>query len=348
MDKTGNGGAPHSATAVARRDADGSGCAEPKLTVTAASLSKPSVAVAGLNLAPVTVTVKGGYASTDPLDANITFYAILQRTGGSGPLTYLVSTDLPRTAGTVQDGTWSGPVNVPSTANGTFKVTGVFAGSYFPGSGDMTDPTPVNGPTLAVTGLHLPKLAASVSPKVVPFGSPYSIRWAVIDSTTGKPYGTRIQVFLGIDNGCVEPGPGSLVRTDTNGIVTKAYTAADANFGNCLRIFGAPTDTARLGLAVARPGIVAAIPSRTSAPVGTVVPVNGSVAGGPYGCKVWLQRLYGATQWRSVGSGTTRASGRFTVSAQPAYKGLIPYRVYLPTCGRYQAGISKVFYTRGL
>jgi hypothetical protein len=320
----------------------------PRLTVTAVSFGKPSVAVSGLNLAPVTVTVKGGYASTDPQDANITFYVIMRRTGGSGPLTYLVSTDLPRTGGTVQDGTWSGPVNVPSTANGTFKVTGVFAGSYFPGSGDMTDPTPVDGPTLAVTGLHLPKLAASVSPKVVPFGSPYSIRWAVIDAATGKPYGTRIQVFLGNDNGCVEPGPGSLVRTDTNGIAIKSYTAAEGDFGNCLRIFGAPTDKAGLGLIVARPGIVSATPSKTSAPVGSVVPVNGSVAGAPSNCKVWLQRLYGATQWRSVSSAGIRTSGRFTVNAQPAYKGLIPYRVYLPACYRYQAGLSKVFYIRGL
>ncbi|TCO24810.1 hypothetical protein EV652_108346 [Kribbella steppae] len=320
----------------------------PKLTVTAVSFAKPSVAVSGLNLAPVTVTVKGGYDSTDPMDANITLYVVLQRTGGSGPLTYLVSTDLPRTAGTVQNGTWTGPVKVPSTANGTFKVTGVFAGSYFPSSGDMTDPTPFNGPSLAVTGLHLPKITAAVSPKVVPFGSPYSIRWAVTDAATGKPYGTRITVFLGIDNGCVEPGPGSMVRTDTNGIATKSYTAAEGDGGNCLRIFGAPTDIAGKGLAVARPGIVSAVPSKTSAPVGTLVPVNGSVAGAPSNCKVWLQRLYGATQWRSVGSAGIRTSGRFTVNAQPAYKGLIPYRVYLPTCYRIQAGVSKVFYIRGL
>ncbi len=320
----------------------------PKLTVTAVTLGKPGVAVSGLNLAPVTVTVKGGYDSTDPQDEGITFYVILQRTGGSGPLTYLLSTDLRRTAGSVQNGTWTGPLNVPSTANGTFKVTSVFAGIYFPGSGDTTEPTPFNGPSLAVTGLHLPKITASVSPKVVPFGSPYSIRWAVTDAATGKPYGSRIQVFLGNDNGCVEPGPGSLVRTDTNGIATKSYTAAEGDFGNCLRIFGAPTDIAGRGLIVSRPGIVSATPSKTSAPVGSLVPVNGSVAGAPSNCKVWLQRLYGATQWRSVSSAGIRTSGRFTVNAQPAYKGLIPYRVYLPTCYRYQAGVSKVFYIRGL
>jgi hypothetical protein len=319
----------------------------PKLTVTAVSLNKSTVAVSGLNTVPVQITVKGGYDSTDPSDASKTFYVILQRTGGSGPLTYLLSTDLPRTAGTLQDGTWSGPLYVPSTANGTFKVTSVFAGIYFPGSGDMTEPTPFDGPSLAISGYHLPKVTASVSPKVVPFGSPYSIRWAVTDAATGKPYGSRITVLLANDNGCAENAGGSLVRTDTNGIVSKSYPAAFAEFLNCLRILGRPTDTAGLGLVVARPGIVSATPSKTSAPVGTVVPVNGSVAGAPSNCKVWLQRLTGATQWRSVSSASVRTSGRFTVNAQPAYKGLIPYRVYFPRCYNYQAGVSRVFHIRG-
>ena len=60
-----------------------------------------------------------------------------------------------------------------------------------------------------------------------------------------------------------------------------------------------------------------------------------------------LQRLYGASQWRTVGTGAVRASGRFTLNAQPAYKGLIPYRVNFPACRPYVAGFSKAFYIRG-
>jgi hypothetical protein len=48
-----------------------------------------------------------------------------------------------------------------------------------------------------------------------------------------------------------------------------------------------------------------------------------------------------------VSTGVVRQGGRFTVNAQPAYQGLITYRAYFPTCGRYQAGASKAFTIRG-
>ena len=49
----------------------------------------------------------------------------------------------------------------------------------------------------------------------------------------------------------------------------------DAPWVNCLRITGKPTDIAGMRLAVARSTYVTAAPSKASAPVGTVVPVNG-------------------------------------------------------------------------
>lgn len=320
---------------------------DPKLKVTDVTISRTAVAVSGLNTVPVQIRVTGGYDSTDPGDASLTLVAFLERTGGTGPLTLMISTNLPRVSGTTQDGVWAGPVNVPSTANGTFQVTGVRTGPFFPGGGSMIDPTPFNGPTLAVAGSHLPKFSAKVTPKVVPFGSAFSITWAVTDSQTGKPYGTRLRVLLGSDSECAE-GASLAFLTSTAGLITKTYPASAADFLLCIQIPGTPVSTAGLGLFVARPGIVSAVPSRTSAPVGTIVPVNGSVAGAPYRCPVHLQRLTGATQWRTVSSGAVRQSGRFTVTAQPAYKGLIPYRVYFPTCGRYQAGLSRTFYIRGL
>ena len=319
---------------------------DPALTIDSVTLNKTSVAVSGLNTVPVTVTVKGVFDTGSPDDAKVPVNVLLERTGGSGQARTLFSTNLVRNQAA---GTWSGPLNVPSTANGTFKVTGVMTGPFYPGSGSMADPTPYAGQTLTVTGTHMPKFAASVTPKVVPFGKPYSIKWAVSDSETGKPYGSRIRVELGVDSLCVEYfGGGYTHVTDTNGVVTKAYTADDANGINCLLIPGVPTTNAWLSFGIARPAIVSAAPSKTSAPVGSIVPVNGSVYGAPYSCPVQLQRLYGATQWRTVSVGSVRASGRFTLTAQPAYKGLIPYRAYMPTCGRYVAGVSKVFSIRGL
>jgi hypothetical protein len=321
---------------------------DPSLTITAVTLTRTSVLVSGLNTYPIGVTVKGGYKSSEPGDLDMVLNVVLERTSGTGPLRTIVSTDLKRTAGTLDNGTWTGPLYATSTANGTYKVTGVMTGPYWARLYNaMIDPTPFDGPSVTITGVHQPRITASVSPKVVPFGSPYTIRWAVTDAATGKPYGTRLTVGLGVDAPCAEGGA-PLYRTDTNGIVTKSYTAADANSMNCLALPGKPYLIAGLGFFVTRPGIVSAVPSKTSATVGTIVPVNGSVAGAPYRCTVVLQRLYGATQWRGVSLSQVRQSGRFTVNAQPAYKGLISYRVYFPACHNFASGISKVFYIRGL
>src|SRR6266540_83875 len=198
--------------------------------------------MAALLTAPLVGLLLGAMPSAQAApDPNLTVTDVtLSRTAVavSGPLRWMFSTDLKRTAGTLNNGTWTGPLNVPSTGNGTFKVTGVMPrpfGVYF---GDTTEPTPFAGPSVTVTGYHLPKITASVSPKVVPFGSPYSIRWAVTDAATGKPYGTRITVLLGVDNQCAEDAGGDVVRTDTNGVVAKSYAASDANWVNCLRLTG--------------------------------------------------------------------------------------------------------------
>ncbi|MEU4195482.1 hypothetical protein AB0E69_26515 [Kribbella sp. NPDC026611] len=318
--------------------------------MTQVTLDRASVAVSGLATVAVQIRVTGGYASDEPGLANMPLNIWLKRTSGSGPRTLLVSTDLPRVSGTTQNGTWAGPVYVPSTANGVFTVFGVTTGPLTVyESGPMPpDPTPVAGPDLTVAGTHLPKVTAKVTPSIVPFGSSFTITWALTDSSTGKPYGTRIRVLLGIGNQCDQNQGGDTPLTSTSGTVTKAYPAAAANALVCLRIHGRIWDIASLKLFVARPGILSAVPSKTSAPVGTLVPVTGNVLGAPSSCKVVLQRLYGATQWRAVNTGVVRTSGRFTLTAQPPYKGLIPYRAYFPACDRYQAGTSKPFSIRGL
>jgi hypothetical protein len=149
------------------------------------------------------------------------------------------------------------------------------------------------------------------------------------------------------DNLCVEYEP-VLRLTDKAGVLVTSFPAGAADSLNCVRVRGKFFDTLSLNFFPLRTGIVAATPSKTSARVGTIVPVNGSVAGAPFRCPVALQRLYGATQWRGVALGSVRASGRYTVSAQPAYVGNIRYRVSFPTCGRFQAGLSAPFTIRGI
>jgi hypothetical protein len=320
----------------------------PYLAVTQARILRTTpVLVSSLNTVPVTIEVDAKYTGVDA-DPNMTLHGIFTRSAGTGQLRHLFTTALKRYSGTTQNGQWRGTVNVPSTANGQFQLDGVMVNPYWPGSDGMTDPTPVpSPPTLTVVGTNLPKVTSRVIPDPVPFGQGYAIRWSVINSQTAKPYGTRLRVALEYDTGCVESSGAPNALTDTNGYVTKSYPASITG-GICLLL---PSNPAPLGwgsASINRPGIVSATPSKTTAPVGTIVPVNGTVAGAPQTCPVNLQRLYGATAWRNVGTAKVRQSGRFTVDAQPAYKGYIPYRVSFPACYNFRAGLSKTFTIRGI
>ncbi|WBQ05398.1 hypothetical protein [Kribbella sp. CA-293567] len=320
---------------------------DPELTVTAVTLGRASVAVSGLNTVAVPVTVKAGYDSDQPWVEKALLNVVLKRTGGSGPVDLIVAGELKRTAGTARNGTWTGSLHVQSTANGTFQVDGVVGGTNYDGSdGSMVSPTPFAGPRIAITGVHQPKLGVSVIPRVVPFGSAYQVKAAVYDSATGKPYGTRILLQVVRSNLCVEYDAGSRYAS-TAGLLVTNFEGVYGDVNHCVRIRGRYVDVLKLPFTPLRPGLVAAVPRLTSAPVGTVVEVDGSVAGRTYRCRVELQRLYGSTQWRAVGSASVRASGRFTLKAQPAYVGNIHYRAFFPACHHYQQGVSRSFVIRG-
>jgi hypothetical protein len=320
---------------------------DPNLTVTNVTLGRTTAAVSGLNLVAVPVTVTAKYGSPDGYDP---FYldVILDRLSGTG-VGAMIATKLTLASGTPQaGGIWKGLLYVPSTATGTYKVIGVLANSgNDDGVGSGYSETPFSGPGIAVTGSHQPKLSVSIIPKIVPFGSPYKVRVTVYDSATGKPYGTRINVQVTGDNLCVE-SDGDRYLTNTAGIVERTYSAAAAEFLNCVRLRSPGLDILSLSWYVLRPGVVGATPTRTSAPVGTVVPVKGTVGGAPQTCPVILQRLLGATQWRTVSEGKVTSSGRFTVLAQPPFAGNVVYRVSFPVCHQFQAGVSKSFVIRGL
>ena len=317
---------------------------DPNLTVTAVTLGKTSVAVSSLNLVPVPVTVKASWDVPEPGDAPLNVF--LKRTGGTGPAQTIAAVKLALTSGTVQNGTWTGNLYVPSTANGTFKVDGVLAGWPIDGStGSMTTPTPFDGPSIAVTGLNLPKLSYAIIPAAVPVGQAYKTRVTVLNSATGLPYGTRINVQVALDNLCVE-SDGDRYLTNTAGVVEVSRSAAAADWLQCARLRGPALDILGVGWRVPRPASLSAVPSKTSVKVNTIVPVDGSVSKAPSGCAVVLERLKGATQWRAVSQASVRTSGRYTVLAQPPFVGNNVYRVYLPSC-KALLGYSKNFSIRG-
>ncbi|MET7278675.1 hypothetical protein ABZS29_10640 [Kribbella sp. NPDC005582] len=311
---------------------------DPDLEVDSLVLSRGSVAVSSLNTVPVTITLKG---SAKPSDYD-TFY--VEFTGGQRKL---YSMPLKLIKGTLDDGTWQGVVNVPSTANGTIKATRVIAGGHPFGCGqcDFDYPVPVAGPTLAVTGVHIPKITATFTPKAVQVGQSFTLKWTVTDSQTGKPYGTRIRMNPTNEVACAEGTDTRTVLSDLSGSVT--LKLSDSGSLYCVRLPGNPAPIASAATYIPTLPAITAAPAKTSAAVGTIVPVNGTVAYAS-GCTVNLQRLYGATAWRTVGTAKVRSSARFTLSAQPSYKGVIPYRVQFPACSGFVAGVSKTFTIRGI
>ncbi|MFC9687022.1 hypothetical protein ACFTSF_00660 [Kribbella sp. NPDC056951] len=323
---------------------------DPKLSVSDVQLSKTAVSVSGLAVTKVDVTVKAGYNSDDPQDENTVLTVYLDRTAGSG-IDSIGTVALKRTAGTLKNGTWTGVLNVGSAANGTFKVTGVGDGVYGDMGGGMPDdPTAFDGPSLAVTGTHIPKVSHVQTPAVVPAGKPYSIKWMVTDTATGKPYGTPVPLELGNGFSCQETAThGVTVKTDAAGNYIEKFTAAEQGDDICGSIRVDPYPTTADRFYAKRSGVLSAVPSKTSAKVGTNVPVNGTLTGYATGCRVYLQKLRGASQWRDVGSALVRSSGRFTLTATPAVKGKIYYRAHLPEgCGGYIELISKTFTITGL
>ncbi|GAA1709221.1 hypothetical protein GCM10009745_66410 [Kribbella yunnanensis] len=321
--------------------------AEPGDVVTDVRLSRTSVAVSSLNTVPVTVEVDAKFPGESPSQ---TLHAILDRVGGTGHLDDLYSAELTRYEGTTDNGKWRGVLKVPSTANGTFQVRYVMTtGDLYFETGDEPADV-VNGPKLTVTGTNQPRITVKQLNAPSPVSKPYTFRWSVINDQTGKPYGTRIKVTLDQDTGCKFGGP-TTVLTDTAGYVTRTYAAERTSVPlTCLTIPGSDPFPIAKGWANSprRIPTVAASPARTSAPVGTKVAVNGNVAGSSNRCPVHLQRLYGASQWRTVNSGQVRdVSYRYTLTAQPAYKGNIPYRVLFPACHSLTAATSKSFTIRG-
>ncbi|GAA0574389.1 hypothetical protein HPO96_16750 [Kribbella sandramycini] len=317
--------------------------ADPAQSVSDVRLSRSSVSVSSLNTVPITIEVDGKFPGWG---ANETLHVDLERAGGKGRLDYLYSAELTRYEGTVADGKYRGVLHVPSTANGTFQVDSVItSGTLITGEGEGVKV--VNGRKIDVTGTNQPRITAKALNEPSPVSKPYTIRWSVINDQTGKPYGSKIKVGLNQDTGCGWNG-GATLLTDTAGYITRTYPAANTIPLTCLVVPGNPMPIAKGWADVKRIPGVSATPARTSAPVGTKIAVKGAVTGGTYQCKVHLQRLYGATQWRSVGNtALDYQKGSYTLTAQPAYKGNIPYRVLFPACNSLVTATSKQFVIRG-
>lgn len=304
--------------------------AEPELTVSSVSLSRSAVTVSGVNTVRVDVQVTAHVPLAATTETRLAVY--LDRQGAGGSINDLVAKDLVRTAGTGADGVWSGPLWVPSTANGLFKVTAASLWYGDPGAQGMVVPTPYDGPALQVTGVHQPAITATTSPNPVPSGSAYSLVGRVLDSATGQPYASTVRVEIGVDNTCIEGGAAG-IRTNTSGYFSHRLPASAFGALNCAFILTNGVYVAAAPVFGRRPGELTAAATTSAARAGSTVRVEGRARNAAL-CPVVLQRLQGATQWRGVSLARVRASGRLTLPATLGARGSYTYRVHLPACNR--------------
>lgn len=302
--------------------------AEPEVTVGSVTLSRTAVAVSGVNTVRVDVQITAHVPLAAAIETRLAVY--LERQGPGGSVDHLVAGNLLRTAGTGADGVWSGPLWVPSTANGPFKVTAASLWYNDQGAQGMVVPTPYAGPALQVTGVHQPRISATSSPNPVPKGSGYALVGRVLDSATGQPYASTVRVEIGVDNQCVEPGAVA-IRTNTSGYFARQLAPAAFGILNCALIRTGDVTVVGVSFVARGPGDLTAAPTTAAARAGSTVLVEGRARNAAL-CPVVLQRLRGATQWRGASLARVRASGRLTLPATLGAPGSYTYRVHLPRC----------------
>lgn len=294
-----------------------------------------TLVVSGVQMVEQTGAVHVTDAAENPPDC--WHFRLFHGSDGTGSVnSYFTGATL--TSGTRSDGVWTMTFYVSSTMDGSWHLAlaeSCSSAANYP-VGD--------GPTFTITGHHQPRLTWGTDPAVVRAADPYAtVKGRVYDADTGAGM-PGLTVGRDEDVNCIfdydygaSPSFHFRTKTNSNGYYAFPSTAVGYNAFQCIGVIGTVTRNPDgytvypvfRGYAMKyRPSVFARARAATIA-AGTIDPVDGSVVGGTAGCRVELQRLYGASQWRTVSPGRLRDSLRFTVSAQPP-AGRWHYRVLSP------------------
>jgi hypothetical protein len=194
------------------------------------TFSRPSVRVSGLDVVPVTVSVRITDASgveerAEGLDAS----PQLALGAVPGFQSRLVPS-LARTSGTAYDGVWSATVHVPSTWHGTVRVVHVGAADR---AGNVLSGRPAVSPALRVTGSHRP--AVTIHRASLPGGG-FKIYGRAYYTDTGRPL-ARQALATSYDSGCdLDGGAVNDIVTDARGRYEKRWPAAGPGTAGCVAL----------------------------------------------------------------------------------------------------------------
>lgn len=305
------------------------------------TISPDAVAVAGLDLVPVTVNVRltdadgvvngGGTAG----DAEWP-YLVLRKVGGSQE----EGMELQRTSGTAQDGVWSAVIQVPSTWDGQWETKLVRAADDAQNMLDSDLPGTIRK-TLTVTGTHLPRVTVEFEPEVSSGNDPVTFKGRFFYSDTGEGIGNQ-PIYLGFDNLCAEGSEPPNATTAADG--TFSGRQLGGPFLHCaaiLRPSNIASTFATIVAAFAFPAIKPEITieaSRSSAPVGSKITLSGSVEPA-VDYRVEIQELRNGA-WRGIG-GVTASNGRYSFRVVLVSEGHHRYRAFIAETADGPASASR-------
>jgi hypothetical protein len=196
--------------------------------------SRSSVAVAGLSVVPVRVSMR----LTDPsgvVENQHDMNPSPQLTLGSVPgFQSRLRPVLSRTSGTATDGTWSATVNVPSTWNGTVRIVSVGAVDRA-GNELSVALTGARSPKLRVRGAHRPALTFQYS---LLAGGGFRVHGRAYYTDTNRPI-RRTALATAYDSGCdFDGGAVNNIVTDAQGRYEKRWPQGDEAAAGCVALIG--------------------------------------------------------------------------------------------------------------
>jgi hypothetical protein len=203
-------------------------------TVRGIWFSRASVAVSGLAVVPVTLSVR----LTDPSgisDRPVGLDATPQLTVAPVPgFRSRLRPTLTRTSGTATDGVWSATVNVPSTWNGTVRVSSVGAVDEA-GNELYAELSGARAPALRVTGTRRPALTFDY---VLLPGGGFAVRGRAYFTDTGRPI-ARLPLATAYDSNCdLDGGAVNDIVTDARGFYEKRWPNGDELAAGCVALIG--------------------------------------------------------------------------------------------------------------
>jgi hypothetical protein len=196
--------------------------------------SRSSVAVAGLKVVPVRVSVR----LTDPsgvVENQHDMNPSPQLTLGSVPgFQSKLRPVLSRTSGTAVDGTWSATVNVPSTWNGTVRIVSV--GAVDRAGNELSAAlTGARSPKLRVRGTHRPALTFQYS---LLAGGGFRVHGRAYYTDTNRPI-RRTALATAYDSGCdFDGGAVNNIVTDSRGRYEKRWPQGGEAAAGCVALIG--------------------------------------------------------------------------------------------------------------